>query len=1270
LPAEITSITALRNKRRSTGVPRLKSHFTLAWTALLLSGSATFADLPRTTAETSNYQATTRHADVVAYCNELAKQSPVARVDSLGKSAEGRDLPLLVLSEPMVKSAEEAKRSGKVVVLLWGNIHAGEVDAKEGLMMLARDFATGADRALLKDLIILIAPIFNADGNERMVKGKRSEQGGPDEVGDRENAGGLDLNRDFVKLESPEVRALVKCMCNWDPLVVLDGHTTNGSHHRHTMTYDWPRHPNAEAANDLASKLVPAAGERMKAALGFEPFVYGNFSRDRTQWDTYPAQPRYGIQYVGLRGRIAVLSESYSYASFRDRVKASLELARGVCQEAASRKDELKKLKDARPSPRLALRNKQVPHGEPRTVLGFVEVERDGKRQVTDQPKEYAVKLISKVEPILEVTRPAAYVIPAGFDSAIQCLQRHGITMQELREDIDLDVESYVINQIERAVRPFQGHTLQKVEVTPKKDARRIAAGSFIVRTDQPLGTLAGLFLEPQSEDGMNTWNFFDAKLKEGTEFPVLRLATIPPLLTTAARPLAEDRVMDRPIDIALVFGSGFPPSFSGSPLGGLTWLDDGEHYLQSKAGQLHKVHARTGRSTPFVDASKLEESLKAEPALESVANMLSKRGMFTMNPARTGALFTHQEDLYFGSFDGTPAKRLTKSTGAKQHPKFSPDGQFVAFTRAGNLFVVDLPTQTEKALTSDGGGAILNGKADWVYEEEIFNRNEEAYRWSPDSKHIVFLRLDDAPVNNFTVVNHIPTRLNVEKYAYPKVGDPNPLVKLGIANVEAGDAKFVDLGDYKPEDMLIARIGWLPEGNAAYAYLTNRVQNFIDIVFAPVTGSPPQKVVHETTKAWVDDTGPLHFLPDGSFLFSSDRTGWRHVYRYKPDGTLVNAVTTGDWEVRRVLNVDAAGEWVYFQGTKDSHIGVNGYRAKLDGTAVERLTPEAGTHAVNVNSAATMFVDSNSSFDTPSQVRLRVVDGTLIRTLDTNPVYSREEYRFGRVEQVKVPFADDFVADGLLVYPPDFDPARKYPIWIKTYAGPHSPTVVDSWGGGRVDDQMLAKLGIVVYHIDPRPASGQGAQSAWTAYKRLGVQELKDLEAAVDWVCAKPWADAKRVGLAGHSYGGYITAYALTHSKKFCAGVSGAPVTDWRLYDSIYTERYMGLPSENKEGYDASSVVKAAKNLHGRLLLLHGLMDDNVHVQNSVQFINELQRADKDFEVMVYPTARHGIGGRHYQRQILNFICRSLGVDVRVPERGDEGDDTQRPQRQRRRPE
>jgi dipeptidyl-peptidase-4 len=268
-------------------------------------------------------------------------------------------------------------------------------------------------------------------------------------------------------------------------------------------------------------------------------------------------------------------------------------------------------------------------------------------------------------------------------------------------------------------------------------------------------------------------------------------------------------------------------------------------------------------------------------------------------------------------------------------------------------------------------------------------------------------------------------------------------------------------------------------------------------------------------------------------------------------------------------------------------------------------------------------------------------VGGPALRTLDTNPVYEREQYKPALSERVQIKTADGFLLEGVVTRPSDFDPKKKYPVWVQIYGGPRMPTIRDSYGA-RSGDQRLASQGFIVFRVDPRSGSGKGACSAWTAFKQLGVQETKDLDEAVDWLCRKyPQADPKRIGISGHSYGGYLTAFVLTHSTKFAAGAAGAPVTDWRNYDSIYTERYMLTPRENPDGYDKSSVVKAARNLHGKLLLMHGLMDDNVHAQNTVQLIDALQRAGKDYELLVFPRARHGFGA---QRQILDFMKRSLG--------------------------
>ncbi|MFM7150137.1 MAG: DPP IV N-terminal domain-containing protein [Gemmataceae bacterium] len=1231
--------------------------------ALAFSTPTLRAEPPVTVAEKSNYQATARHAEVMAFSEQLAKESPRVRLGELAVSTEGRKLPLIILADPPVSSAQEAGKSNKPVVFAIANIHAGEVDGKEALLMLARDLALAKEPGPLKNLIVVLCPNFNPDGNEKISKENRLHQTGPAEgVGLRTNGQGFDLNRDFVKLESPEVRGLVHFLNEWDPAIFIDCHTTNGSFHRYTLTYEGGRSPIGDEKLNAFTRdeLLPEVGKRVEKQTGYKTFYYGNFSADRSRWESVPPTPRYSTHYASSRNRIGILSESYVYAPYKDRVLSTRAFVQNILDYASENRDKLEKLLTQAKTPRskVPLRFEAAAHGRPMEFLGFVEEVENGKRINTGKPKSYEVIYQGASRTTKEVDKPTAYLFPASYSKAVELLQRHGIKVEQLREDIDLEVVAHKVDRITRS-GVFQKHQMVTLTTSEGKEKRRIPAGTIVVRTDGPLGSLASFLLEPQASDGLATWNFFDDGLKEGGEFPVLRLADSMPLFTAGVRPLAEHRKKNQAITMEMVM-SGRSPNFSGSPLDGLTWLEDGEHYLQSRNGQLQKVHAVTGRGEAFYDAEKVIEALaKVAPLDEETARRLvgsggqrragpRRRGggggsALNFDPTKKAALFNHEGDYYLAALDGSRAVRLTKSGPGKELVNLSPDGQALAYVRGNNLHAVDSATQTERQLTSDGGELVYNGKASWVYFEEIYNRNWQSYWWSPDSKQIAFLRHDDTPVPRFDIVDTLPLNQRVEATRYPKAGKPNPLVKAGIASISGGPVRWVTLPSYPEKDLLITRVGWLPDSQSVYLYVQDRAQTWLDLFVAPAAGGEAKKLFRETTKAWVEDLGPLTFLKDGSFLLSSEHTGYKHIFHYEADGKLRRQITDGPWEAREMPRVDEQDGWIYFNGMKDNPIGNNFYRVRLDGTDLTRLTPEAGSHDVSLAPRGPLFIDTYSSHATPTKVRLGKADASTERMLDTNPVYTREEYRTGAFEMVKIKTPDGFELEGSLLKPPSFDPNRKYPVWFMTYAGPHMPTIRDGWSGGRVRDEALADMGFIVFHADPRSASGKGVLPTWSAYKQLGVQELKDIETMMDWLTSHSWVDGSRIGMSGASYGGFITAFALTHSKRFAAGIADAAVTDWSLYDSIYTERYMNTPQVNKEGYEKTSVVRAAKNLHGKLLLIHGLMDDNVHAQNFIQLVDALQRAGKDFEIMFYPRARHGSGGPHHQKLTTDFMKRVL---------------------------
>jgi dipeptidyl-peptidase-4 len=723
-------------------------------------------------------------------------------------------------------------------------------------------------------------------------------------------------------------------------------------------------------------------------------------------------------------------------------------------------------------------------------------------------------------------------------------------------------------------------------------------------------------------------------------------------LLVFRSTILAQDKLLT----IDDIYDPKSKVNFNGSPPLRLRWLKDGIHYLQSKtddgssSSQLLKVNALTGESTPFFDSAKMEAAFaKLEGISTETAKALSHQSSYEMNPSETAVVINHAGDLFYYEFGSDTAIRLTNNKEEETEEEFSPDGRMVSFVRNNNLYIVDIATRQERQLTSDGGQKILNGRLDWVYQEELYGRgNYKGYWWSPDSSKLAYLRLDETSVNEFVIVDHIPRLQAVETMFYPKAGDPNPRVRLGVVSATGGPTLWIDLSKYKDDDLLISRVDWAPDSQSVVYQAQNREQTWLELNFANSSDGRSKTVLRETSKAWVEVIDNPRWLKDGSFLWQSERTGYRHIYHYNREGKLIRQVTDGKWEVRSLDGVDEAGGWVYFSSSQFSPLANHAYRVKLDGTQMTRLSQMEGNHNASFNPQFTLYIDYRSDVNTPIQVRLYRADGPLVRVIDENRVEALKRYKLGKPEFLQVKTRDGFPMEAMMIKPPDFDPSKKYPVMCYTYAGPHAQSVRNSWGGqSYMWHQMLAQRGYIIWICDNRTASGKGVESTWPLYRNFGELELRDLEDGIAWLKSQPFVESARIGIWGWSFGGFMTCYALTHSQSFRIGIAGGSVTDWRLYDTIYTERYMQTPQNNPEGYKKSAPRLAANNLHGKLLLIHGTMDDNVHMQNTIQFAYELEKAGKQFQLILYPKSRHGLSDpyliKHMRAMMTEFILQNL---------------------------
>jgi dipeptidyl-peptidase-4 len=703
-----------------------------------------------------------------------------------------------------------------------------------------------------------------------------------------------------------------------------------------------------------------------------------------------------------------------------------------------------------------------------------------------------------------------------------------------------------------------------------------------------------------------------------------------------------------RELTIENIFDPKQRVMFSGAQQSGFVWLDDKtvtwpRTNEKSEVIEQAVLDAETGAKRTLFSAAKLEAAARKLAGVSADdAKHLAQQKSWNFSPNKKSVVLTIGGDLYLWNLDADTMTRLTSSPGEEEEAAFSPDGRFVSFVRNNNLYIVDVATQRERQLTTDGNDDLLNGILDWVYQEEIFGRgNFHAYWWSPDSARIAYIQLDERPVKRFTVVDHIPLMQKVEVTPYPKAGLPNPRVKLFTVSAGGAAPQEIDTQPYSAGEFLIVGVAWSPD-NRLFYQVQNREQTWLDL------DADGKKLFRETTKTWVEPHGDPVWLKDGSFLWLSEVSGYEHLYHFSADGTLKKQVTNGPWEVRTLHGIDPANKWIYFSGTERSVLGTDVYRVALDGSGLKRISDAPGNHIATFNPSMTLWIDSWTDIQTPTRISLARNDGTQLRVVEANDVAALHDLRISKPEFVQVKTRDGFVMEAVMFRPPDFDPSKKYPVFEHTYSGPHAQQVRNQWFGSTyLWHQYLAQHGIIVWVCDNRTASGKGVESAWPLYKNFGELELRDLEDGLKWLTSQPYVDGSRVLLNGWSFGGFMTTYALTHSTMWSAGIAGGSVTDWHDYDSVYTERYMLMPQNNPDGYQKSAPRFAAKNLHGNLLLLHGAIDDNVHMQNTMQFIYELEKAGQVYDFAVYPKSRHGVTDpllvTQMRRTMWRFIERNL---------------------------
>ncbi|HXB67659.1 MAG TPA: DPP IV N-terminal domain-containing protein [Candidatus Acidoferrales bacterium] len=678
------------------------------------------------------------------------------------------------------------------------------------------------------------------------------------------------------------------------------------------------------------------------------------------------------------------------------------------------------------------------------------------------------------------------------------------------------------------------------------------------------------------------------------------------------------------------------------------TWSPDGRTFVFRQGRTLMIYDPATKTSRTLLDTSAIDAAAMTPPAEDGPVDWTNRRARLSgMSFSADGRqlLFTAGGDLFLIHIEAGKWDQLTHTPVAELDAKLSPDGKMVGFRRGWDLYTVDAASGKETRLTRNGSETLRNGTPDWVYPEELDLGT--AFWWSPDSKSVAYLQFDSSREPVIPHEDLLRERALYEPERYPQAGENNPDVRLGVVAATGGPTRWLEVGETR-DTYLIARAGWMPNSRSVYVTRLNRVQNRLELFSVDVESGAPSTILKESDAHWINLKGDVEFLKDGKrFLWTSERDGFRHIYLYSNDGRQMKQLTRGNWEVSAINAVDEGGGRLFYTSNEPTPLERHLYSIKLDGSGARQLTARNFTHNVSVSPTGAYYLDTYSNLSSPARTVLHSGDGAELGVYREADRTQADEYDILPTEIVKYNGPDGNTFYGRLIKPAGFQPSQKYPVIVSVYGGPGvGDPVHNAWPGITVD-QVYAHRGYVVWQAENRGIMGRGHAFETAIFRQLGVTELADQVAGIQHLISMGFVDPARIGIHGWSYGGFMTLNAVLNAPDiFKCGIAGAPVTNWLNYDTIYTERYMGMPKENPDGYKETALAPRAKNLKARLLIVHNFEDDNVLFQNSLQMTNALQLAGKQFEFMLYPQKSHGVTGaasRQMNEMMLEFFDRNL---------------------------